>query len=68
MFHAKISSGGGDANRNTNKTNPELIGVSTNVSGGRWKGLVQITGDWPGVPGTGAFLQCGTLRSLHDQR
>jgi hypothetical protein len=31
-------------------------------------GLVQITGDWPGVPGTGAFLQCGMLRSLHDQR
>ena len=25
-------------------------------------------GDWLGVPGTDASLQCGTLRSPHDQR
>jgi hypothetical protein len=30
--------------------------------------IAAFTGDWPGVPGTGAFLQCGTLQNLHDQR
>lgn len=32
---------------------------------GHW---FRFTVDRSGVPGTGAFLQCGTWRSLHDQR
>ncbi len=30
--------------------------------------VAAFTGDWPGVPGTGAFLQCGMLQNRHDQR
>ena len=34
----------------------------------RYPAVAAFTGAWPGAPGTGAFLQCGTLQNLHDQR
>jgi hypothetical protein len=49
--------------------NPSFKQAQTMVEGeSEYSAVLAFTGDRPGVPGTGAFLQCGALQNLHDQR